>query len=699
MTLIRYVLPLAAFLVLTGNGEVCTNAYDITLQHIRQSKKARTPFDLTGTVIQPRIARGQPLLVRDHTGTASIFDHIDYPLIKANCQPGDLVRVIGNIETNEFGSIAAQATHVTILGHGPKPPDTSDISAAQLQSLRFDNCKVRLRGLVIEARHDETDPNFIFLMLHDKTDTAFVSLPANTDIDLSSYIGAEIEVTGTARFPLSDKRPFMHQEVSVSSFNNIKILRHPTTDPISTPPIDQLHGLPPSQLSRLGLHHANGKVIAVLNDGSVFFKTSGRFGICRAELTSEPSPRFGDSIEVTGIPATDLYHIILLHANWRSIPPLDIKLSPIRDVHADDLPTVGAYIGRETLKTHGALVRLNGTVQKAPNTATGEHLMLLDSDNRLVSVEATPLISQSIAIGSKVEVTGVCVLDIELWHPNTSFARVKSATIVPRSAADIRILAQPPWWTPFRLTTTIGILLAGLLAILAWNIALRRAAIRKGRELMRNQLGVEREKLKTEERTRLAVELHDTLAQNLTGVALEVDTALQLCDKNGEQLNLLTIASRALRSCCADLRNSIWDLRNEALDIPDMDEAIRQTVVLHSGNAEIDVDFHVPRRLLGDDTVHVILRIVRELTINSVRHGDATNIRIKGNRYGSKLLICVRDNGCGFDATCAPGIAEGHFGLQGIRERIKSFNGAFALKSIRGLGTLATIKMEISDHG
>ena len=80
--------------------------------------------------------------------------------------------------------------------------------------------------------------------------------------------------------------------------------------------------------------------------------------------------------------------------------------------------------------------------------------------------------------------------------------------------------------------------------------------------------------LKTGERTRLAVELHDSLAQNLTGVAMEIEAAIR---SGGDGASPhLTIADKALKSCRTELRNALWDLRNQALEEPVMKDAIRR---------------------------------------------------------------------------------------------------------------------------
>ena len=76
---------------------------------------------------------------------------------------------------------------------------------------------------------------------------------------------------------------------------------------------------------------------------------------------------------------------------------------------------------------------------------------------------------------------------------------------------------------------------------------------------------------------------------------------------------------------------------------------------------------------------------------DAVRHGGAANIRIAGKIHTGALNISVRDDGCGFDTSTRPGQTEGHFGLDGIIERIERLGGTFKIESSPGRGTYAVM--------
>ena len=109
--------------------------------------------------------------------------------------------------------------------------------------------------------------------------------------------------------------------------------------------------------------------------------------------------------------------------------------------------------------------------------------------------------------------------------------------------------------------------------------------------------------------------------------------------------------------------------------------------------AQLAVRFNVPRTRLSDNTVHALLRIIRELSINAVRHGRASTIRIAGSLDGDTLAFSVRDDGCGFDPTSAPGVLQGHFGLEGIRERVRALGGTLTIESAPGCGAKAIVRL------
>jgi signal transduction histidine kinase len=178
-------------------------------------------------------------------------------------------------------------------------------------------------------------------------------------------------------------------------------------------------------------------------------------------------------------------------------------------------------------------------------------------------------------------------------------------------------------------------------------------------------------------------------------VSLQVDAAKVLVDGDRDGLaKRLGLVSDSLNSCRAELRNCLWDLRNQALDEPDMEAAIRQALAPLVGDVNLSVRFKARRSHVSDNTAHAVLRIVRELVSNAIRHGMAKNVRIAGGLEDGSIRFSVWDDGCGFNPDSVPGVRQGHFGLTGIRERVRKLNGTIQIESAPGRGAKFTVSLE-----
>ena len=342
----------------------------------------------------------------------------------------------------------------------------------------------------------------------------------------------------------------------------------------------------------------------------------------------------------------------------------------------------------------GGAVRIRGRVDemdddgRAFEVRHGGHLIRVDFGAVAPHVDA-------VEPGSLVEVAGTCVRNTSA-DASGGFTRTAGFTVVPRTPKDMRIVAGPPWWTVGRMLAVVLVLAAALALAAAWNITLRRLAERRGRLLYKSKLESAAADLRVEERTRLAVELHDSIAQTLTGVSFQIDAAERTLPRDAaEPAGYIDAARKALLSCREELRRCLWDLRSETLAEPDLQNAIEKTVRPHIGGTDVKIRFHASRRLIPDVIAHNVLSIIRELCVNAVKHGSARKIRIAGELKNGALRFVVRDDGCGFDVENRPGPMQGHFGLQGIKERTRRLRGTLGLESKVGGGTAATVEIPL----
>ena len=567
------------------------------------------------------------------------------------------------------------------------PPPCDTVSITDIKNGQCDNLSVKVFGTVKEVFRDEISPTWYYIVLTDDNKSIYLTLHSSCVRlkTLQKMTGAFVAVSGLCSPWDYGYRVTLGRLINLLDFKDIEVIRPAPSDPFDVPEVVTIRFPSPEDIPPLERRRLSGKVIAIWRGNRILVK--GENGdVHTIELSGNTIPEYGAMIETAGLLKTDLYRMNLSDAVWRRKDIAAMKddaVEEVRNILTDDkgskriIPTV-----------HGRTFRIRGTVQDRPSSDIQYALITLKCDKETIPIDvsANRSILDGISIGCAIEVTGTCIVECDNWHSYSAFPHVTSVILVPRKPSDVRIIAYPPWWTPRHLLIVIGILLAVLLGVVVRNQMQKRNAA---------MLAKFATDLKVEERTRLAVELHDSLAQNLTGVSLEIDTADRLADENPAEMHKhLDCAAQTLKSCRNELRNCLWDLRNRALEETSLDEAIRQTLAPHVASAEIAVRFNVPRERISDNTAHAILRIIRELAINAVRHGHATKIWIAGGVEDDRMLFSVRDNGAGFDPATAPGFAEGHYGLVGISERVEALEGEFKIESAPGNGAKATITMK-----
>ena len=279
-----------------------------------------------------------------------------------------------------------------------------------------------------------------------------------------------------------------------------------------------------------------------------------------------------------------------------------------------------------------------------------------------------------------IETVCLAIAETDSWRESIVLPQTRGLKLILRSEADLKILARPPWWTPARLTAAIISLLVVIVLIIVANRIINGIMMRR----------------KVSERTRLAVELHDSLSQTLAGVACQITAGGNAVEDDPKAAkDLLQTAERMLESSRTELKNCLFDLRNDTVDDPDFARAIERTLVGFKTDAQISLRFNVARSLMTDSTAHAVLCIIRELVANAVRHGGATRIKIAGVADHSRLHFSVHDDGSGFDAHHHLGPRDGHFGLAGIRERRAGMKGEMSIESAAGNGTKATVSLKL----
>lgn len=687
----------AVLLLATGSAlaapSVLRHARDVQL--LTDADYARhIPFEMHGKVIET--LHRSSLILEDGTGRISI--HLDITNRIAN---GDFVTLSGRSEVNDQRKNHLFAYSYAKTGSGePVRP-----VAASLEDIIAGKCNlmtVRTSATVTDTFKDEIDPQYGHMTLYAdgrSIDLAFLDAKAGTN-DYRQLVNAEIAVTAVCVPQSGGWRIFNGTTLHLANCDDITVLKPAPSDPFEVEPLGDIHHISPEVIAGMGRRRIDGRVIAIWHDDRIMVRTASGTPIQVTLAHGRTCPAFGETVRVFGFPNTDLFNINLDNAIWRPENVAGLPAEPaVTNMTAEALLADEHGKRRFNMPFHGRTVRLRGIVRNIPSPEDEYARLHLECGNFVIPVDASGVAASlpALTIGTEVELTGMCLMEVDNWVPTAPFPRVKSFTLVLRTPDDVRILSRPPWWTPARLLVVICSLLAALIAIGIWNRTLRRLVERRSRQLVKEQVAHRNAESRREERTRLAVELHDSLSQNLAAVAFQISSAesarAAACDaKTGAHLKT---AERMLDSCRTELRHCLWDLRGDALDAHDFQEAIRQTVETVRCDASVDVDFRVARTRLNDSVAHAALMIVRELVSNAVRHGKARLITIRGTSKGGFLVLTVTDDGTGFDVSSCPGIREGHFGLEGIRQRVKRLDGDVRISSSRSKGTAVTLSINL----
>ena len=674
---------------------IVTNAFDLGNVEMPDAR-----YRIEGTVTFS--AEGHPglIAVEDRAGgSITLANETFNP--KRPVKPGDIIVASGRTAIGSNRTIRRNCTHIEVVGKTDAPPPKRS-TIKDLADGKMDNRYVKVSAVLRDVFPDEIDVNISYIVLQDGGDTIISYLGAK-EIDaarLRAMVGAQVEATGVCMFFQLGHRVLGGRGLYANGLKDFKVVQPPPNDDFDFPGIAELRKLDPSRIAQAGRCRAVGTVIATWGRNKLLVKSNWA-ELIGVELASDESlPPCRTMVEVAGLPASDLYRIKLLRAKWRKILGPPLKSEVAEDIKVKSLFTDEHGMFRYDAIWHGRTIRIRGTVKAMTSGEYTDGRFYLESDSFMIPVDTTPAPAaiERVNVGYKVEVTGICIMEGENWSPYSAFPQIHGVLLVVRTPDDIRVVARPSWWTPGRLLAALGVLMVLLGGILFWNMLLRSAVRKRESELKHEIFANVNSDMKMRERNNLSIELHDSLSQGLTGVSMEIDTAKHLTADPAEMARHLELASRSLKSCREELKACIYDLRTNTLDNCDMNESIRRTLVPFAGDVSLSIRFNVTRDLISDNVAHNLLRIIRELVVNAVRHGHATSVRIAGSLAGQTLYFSVQDDGCGFDPASCPGSDQGHFGIQGIRERLKRLNGSLNIESSPSKGTRAVVTIELHDE-
>jgi signal transduction histidine kinase len=197
-----------------------------------------------------------------------------------------------------------------------------------------------------------------------------------------------------------------------------------------------------------------------------------------------------------------------------------------------------------------------------------------------------------------------------------------------------------------------------------------------------------------EERQRLAGEIHDTLAQGLTGIIAQLEAARQARHDEVEWGRHLDLAASLARANLTEARRSVRALRPEQLEQATLPEAVGALARSWSEQSGIPVEIEttgIPAPV-GADVEAALFRVAQEALANVGKHARATGVHLTLSYLDDMLLLDVADDGVGFTPADEPDPADDPhrsdgYGLPGMRRRLERISGSLNLESTPGYGT------------
>ena len=197
-----------------------------------------------------------------------------------------------------------------------------------------------------------------------------------------------------------------------------------------------------------------------------------------------------------------------------------------------------------------------------------------------------------------------------------------------------------------------------------------------------------------EERQRLAGEIHDTLAQGLTGIIAQLEAAEHTRHHADTWPRHVAQARALARANLTEARRSVRALRPEQLEQTSLPEAIGTLARSWSEGSMIDADLQTTGTVVraDPDMEAAVFRAAQEALSNVAKHAQAAQVQITLTYLGDALLLDVADDGTGFDTRAT---TDG-YGLVGMRQRLSRVGGTLTVESSPGSGTILNASVPLA---
>ena len=609
---------------------------------------------------------------------------------------GDLVEIRGRSHLGLYAPIIT-AESMTVLGN-QNLPEAKPIEAVGLALGTNDCQRVKTIGVVEEAEviSGQGNRSQLTMLVATMIGRFRFDLKGETHHSPSDLVNSEVSLAGVFVTERNASGQFIGWAIQTNHSEDLVVIHREKKDVFDVQRVE-LHDVMAFSSTGPNLHRQLVQgVVTLSSPGRYFFLQDEMGASLKVNTTRKESLQRGEIVEASGFFHLDDERAEMFAADFRkvdgamSVVPLATTATELvnwtgRDVFSTRPDYDGLFI-----LLRGRLLAKNWTIEEMPS-------LTLESDGIIVPVEFCESGDfgqvMKLRLGSELEITGVCSLTQSGSRGPESGIPRKLSLLLQRPE-DIRVVNAASWWTQGRLLSALVITGMLLIFFIGWWAVLRRAVEVKSARLaseMRARRDAEIEFDTTlRERSRFAADLHDSTEQALTGLAMQLEVCQALHDtKPSRSRGHLAIAFQILDQCRESLRRSIWNLRESTLGRKNFLEALQDIAEDRSKgfSAQISVECQGDPQPVEAFVTGNLLMLAQEGITNAIKHSNATQIGLKVEFLEESVSLTIWDDGIGFDPQTADGMQQGHFGLQGMRERIKRLSGSIDIRSSAGQGT------------
>jgi signal transduction histidine kinase len=590
---------------------------------------------------------------------------------------GNFFEVEGRTGRGSFAPIVT-AKHFNFLGDG-KFPEPLQPSWDQLMTGSLDDQWVELKGVVERAANHPVGytNGWSRMMLHTQGGTLWVDvqMPGMKPNDLENYENALVRLHGCLFAVLNTSTRQVEPGHVRIYVNEIAVDEPALADlfSIAKKSTGELMLFDP-QASAFQRVKISGQVIFIFNTN--YFLMDGTNGA--RFVLKQPQPlKIGDTIDVTGFPelsgAAPLLGEAVARVTGHVALPEPEKLSPV------DLP----------VSSHDStLVRIEGLLTSARQTATNQIFEIQSGSWRfLARLDAKSNSAQSsLRIGSRLSLTGV--------YAAQGASRMSGDNVAPfdlllRSPSDIKVLAQPSWWTLQRLLISVGILACLLIGTTLWITQLHRQVEERSGQLklqIQERQRAEHQHAMEQERARIAQDLHDELGSSITEIGM-LALRTRSADEENRSRHLEQMDTKA-REMVGALDEIVWAMNPTHDSLASLVSYLCLYAERFLGLAnirwEIEDKTGASELAVNSKNRYQLFLAFKEALNNVVRHSEATEVKLKIQIEREELRLLISDNGRGLSAR---GHNDEMDGLANMRSRVEKLGGRFEITSKTGHGT------------